>query len=529
LRLTVQVAVPGAIDPLSPAYPYPPLTDSGRTEERTFPAIVVENAWTEVWLVPALGGRIMRWRDKRVGVERIAVPSILLMAPGGARGLTFPAGVVFTVDGPKARTEAAPCWVHWPPADSDDRAELVLAMPVTGTGLSWSIRWILDGESAALQAEVRVQNRSFQAHRASPGMRLTQAQLAPFDPDGAWAVRGADEWQRYRSPRLMEPWQVDVFRFAIVPTTGLGTLLWTGESATVEADDTLVRVAGLKAQPAAQVDLRKGEQVVTAEVSIYRERMQDLAHGLGGRPDAAQVRIAGVIESGHGPEAPPEPHPPEWHAPADWGEERNMAVAAWRAGTRRAQAAQAASRHEWARAGRRLEDALLYAGDDAALWALRAAVARHEGEHARPDDFLPNAFFLDPTEPLLRAESVLGQPAREGKGPNPLLEPFRENPAWLIEAAVLLLEARLTQDADRFLDEAIRIADVPMLRYLRAWELLSETRMEAEAALQVAQAAKVGFVGPYPFRTIEFQALRELSVRFHDATLAKFATLSRDV
>lgn len=184
-----------------------------------------------------------------------------------------------------------------------------------------------------------------------------------------------------------------------------------------------------------------------------------------------------------------------------------------------------------------LLDALNDAAEDHLVWWLRAAALRHAGlgggsadamtgpEAADQSPELPNAHYLAPLEPALRAEGFLAQPQTMTKEPNPLVRPLANNPDALIEVACLLLDAGLREDATRWIDEALRHRDEPILRYLQAENLLSATRMEIESAEMVRQASGKPIEPPYPWRPAERAAIRRLAERFPDDT--RLATLRR--
>jgi hypothetical protein len=68
-----------ATNPSDPAYPYPRLDTSqiGPPTLRTYEAVLLENPYVRVTVVPALGGRITAWQDKTTGrVLTYANPSI---------------------------------------------------------------------------------------------------------------------------------------------------------------------------------------------------------------------------------------------------------------------------------------------------------------------------------------------------------------------------------------------------------------------------------------------------------------------
>ena len=158
---------------------------------------------------------------------------------------------------------------------------------------------------------------------------------------------------------------------------------------------------------------------------------------------------------------------------------------------------------------------------------MKAACERRlspEGE--RPE--LINAHYLSPLEPTLRAEALLGQPMQEGSAPSPLLSALAEVPELLIEVACALIEDGLTQDAVRWIEEALRHADLPMLRYLLADAHLAVDPNGFEAAKELTLAGKAEVQPPFPWRPAELGALSRLSARFpEDASLKTWLAASK--
>ena len=74
--------------PEKPYYPYPELNFDAVSPPapRTYAAIVLENAYTRVIVVPALGGRILRWEDKVTGRRLTYTNPVLKPTHWGYRG-----------------------------------------------------------------------------------------------------------------------------------------------------------------------------------------------------------------------------------------------------------------------------------------------------------------------------------------------------------------------------------------------------------------------------------------------------------
>jgi hypothetical protein len=172
--------------------------------------------------------------------------------------------------------------------------------------------------------------------------------------------------------------------------------------------------------------------------------------------------------------------------------------------------------HDYESAEIAFERSLLFNAEDPLTWWIKALTSRLRNGPGEERSELLNAHFLAPAEPALRAEAFLSQSQEMGKEPSPLVAALDENPEAFVEVAALLVEAGLDDQATRWIDEALRHQDLAMLRYLQGFCFLRASRMQVEAAECVAAAARLGFVPPFPWRTVEWQAIEALSERFPD-------------
>ena len=127
-------------------------------------------------------------------------------------------------------------------------------------------------------------------------------------------------------------------------------------------------------------------------------------------------------------------------SPQDW--RRATRVVDHRAAAHVALAREHIAAGEFSRAEERLEEALLFNGDDPLAWWLKGAIRRHLGSLEEGPE-LPNAHYLAPMEPVLRAEALFTQPEGESSEPNALILPLADHPDLLAECALRLLEAGL--------------------------------------------------------------------------------------
>jgi hypothetical protein len=109
---------------------------------------------------------------------------------------------------------------------------------------------------------------------------------------------------------------------------------------------------------------------------------------------------------------------------------------------------------------------------------------------------------------MLRAEAFLSQPSNH-RDPSPLLAPLAAIPGLLASCAATLLETGQLEPTARFLDEALRHGEDPMLRCLLAATILRSGRMTAQAA---EHASRIGDMGALrPEGTVQRGAVRAVA------------------
>lgn len=541
----------GLLEVVSPASPYPMLRPLGRVESRTFQVVILENAYLRVTILPGLGGRILSILDKRTSSE-ILTSRPLTPVVGGERGVSLPAGIQLRLGNLDRPNDLGPVdfQIEEPPE------AVWIAECAGGTGLSFHLRIELPPERAELRLEARILNRTRRPRAYNGGLAISVGETSvdgetAFDPlrraglrlrseelEHASAVEGGIVRSRFSSEGTLGPRQVDTWTAILTPFSNLDGLPAVADDVAAFFDVTRVQVQAVEPVPGATLLLGLEDgQTLEAPADLYPEHVLEIPlEGLSARPVALVVKDStgrhrlqtGPIQSGSlsTGAAPPFSAPDPDVAALDAQElKRLTASAPHRALAHLELGHRDLAGGNYAAADMRLETALLYNGDDPLNWWAKAMARRHAlAEDEGPE--LPNAHYLAPLEPALRAEAFLSQPHAEGRAPNPLVSPLAERPEALVEVACLLLEIGVRAEASRWIDECLRHRDLPMLRYLTAWSLLEGSRMEAEAALQVAAAGRLPFEPPYPWREIEKHALAELRERFpRDARLAQYAAL----
>ncbi|MGV3615648.1 MAG: DUF5107 domain-containing protein [Fimbriimonas sp.] len=541
LTIGVLEVVPPTAEAGDRSYPLPALRSTGVTEARSFRTIVIENAYLRVTVLPDLGGRILSIYDKRLEAELLARPHALVPTPGGRRGVRLPLGIELFLDGeerPNAMGRVAAALDA--PGEEDEPAGVWLAETAFHGGLGFHLHLSLPPDRAALRIEARAANRTFGSIPYNGGLALYGAAetLAVVPETGTFldgVRREGGDLRVARFPELTHigPRQVDTWAVHLIPLVGGATA--ASPEAAIYLDDAVVRVQAAGERPAHKLVLRTADgRTLEAPADLGPDRPLEIP--LDGLP-STPVAVALLDATGgevlradrHAPAAPPPPMPAS--------EERSLEIepealrrATFDPGVRgpayAGLGAYALANREFEAADLAFEQSLLYNGDDPLAWWALAATRRLRGDEGERPELL-NAHYLAPLEPILRAEAFLAQSPAMGFEPSPLIAPVAEIPEDLVEVACLLVEHGLLDQANRWIDEALRHHDLAMLRYLMADVLLRGTRMEAEAAEHVRAPASA-LVPPLPWRPAERRALATVVARFpHDAAASRLLKLSQ--
>jgi hypothetical protein len=477
-------------------YPYPPLRPTDQVETREFACIILENSYLRATIVPDLGGRLLRLFDKRTSEELLDVPDVLLCQAGGPRGARLPSGIQLSLDGQERLNSLGSVYSQLETSANDSEAAVWLGEFAPGLGLAWHLRISLPADSATLRFEARVSNRSLQEQPYNAGFLGIPAAWGRQSDRKGLETTGT----RFTEVKTLQGRQVDNWRLDLAPfsphaqVSSADAAAWIGESLMVQVARPL---------PAAKVFfLSADQQTLEATFDFYPEHVMDI-------PLGGHAPVALLIQGADGRELL------RWPAnPQDAGQVGSHLE--FVAGTRHLAHTEFAIEHlaqgRYAEADFEFEQALLYNGDDPLLWWAKAVTQRLMGVTGERDE-LANAHYLAPLDPVLRAEAFLSQSSEQGREPNPLLR--NVSPEDLVDVACLLIEHRLLSEASRWIDEALRHEDLAMLHYLYADALIQGTRMDTEAAQHVVKAESAQ-LPPYPWREVEWAALRRLATRFPD-------------
>jgi hypothetical protein len=530
---------------LQPGEVFPKLVMRGEQETRRFRTLVLENEYLRLTFVPALGGRLWSIFDKRSQKE---IQEGQSMIEGGSRGVELTRGFMMALGtGHRPNTLGNVDSMILPAEDEEESASILISEVHSGMPLAHTCKYSLAPGLAIIDVEVTVQNRSLQpapyelsrfwmgqesGALSAPGVVISESEALLFEP-GTFI-----DYQNGLIRRPVGSWlggrQVDQFGFSIVPLGGeLEQVDWAARAGVgcLRATDFAFHATQPMLGHRMLVQNADGE-TFEAPVDLYPERayVADLS-SIPGKAVAVQLKnaekhVVATITRASGPS--------EWEKPLasaslsgattfDAASEAQLLNATadplLRLGAYLRLAAMATKRGDHRRADACYEQALLVNGDDPLLWWAKAVNKRLGGLDGEERTELLNAHFLAPLEPCLRAEAFLSQPQTHGKEPSPLLVPLTENPESFVEVACRLVEAGMTVEAGRFIDEAVRHVDLAMLHYLAGFLYLTESKMEVQAAEHVAKGNR-GQWPPCPYRAPEIDALNALTRRFpQDAIL----------
>lgn len=505
-----QATLPGEPGFQASSYPYPSLTSLGRSESREFEAVVLENEFLKVQWVAGLGGRLVSCVDKRTGEELVPAGA----AAKSLRGDGIELGIAIEFDGIPRPNDLGP--VDVAQLDSDEAAGVVFAETAGGTEVSWHLWVRLADDTAAIDYEIRVVNRSMTAVAPMPTLRIP----AGFAIDERWTRNGKVARSRVH-PAELGP-NASAHLLSRIFPIGRGELgSRCSESVAVRQQDSWM----IFPARAEKVTVLIGTPTQTFEALMDLDPARPLVIPGADLPEGAR-EIAVRRPDGHlllSPSVPTEfitwTTARNWPNPSDPSDYINDPLLGHVAALYTTD--QAISMEAWTTATMSVERAINSNPENPMAWWRKAALGRLNGDLDDAD--LPNAHYLAPMEPLLRAEAFLNQSPEMGSAPSPLVAPLRDRPDQLVEVAARWLELGRPDQATRWIDEALRQVDCAMLHYLQAYAFLRARRMEVEIPNRLAKAAQVGLQPPFPYRDIEKTALKELHQRFpNDATLFAF-------
>lgn len=486
-------------------------------------AVVVENRWVRAKVLPELGGRIIQISDLRSGVDVLPVPS------------PFPCddreGMAWLPDGVQIH------WGDWPdPMSYRPVAYKIVAASeqeqpgvwIAGCLPSRSFHAFISvlAEEAEIVVEVRELNRLLRPHAFGSSVTVAiegaeevpaaPGEVALFRPEVGCGLSVRSDSSDFIQTGLREsvavmtrlpdgaergPRRLDTWTFRIAPFGGIGRPAGVqgGLAASMSAGE--VAVAAARFIPGAKIVVRTGSgeqmeaQADLGPTEAFRASLPEAVSGLAvlGKDRRELLRL------------PPDPQAPAGHDSSELADIGTRAAAHVKRGIAHVQ------QEDLAEAAASFETALLYNAEDHLSWWAKAVAERRLRDVLESHD-LPNAHFLAPLEPVLRAEGFLCSEVRAGSEASAILSSMADRPHELIAACREYFAQGFYADAARLCDEALKLADTVAVRCLLARCYLEVMKMPAEAAAQISAAAKLGFAAPYP----DLDDLSVLSAAFGD-------------
>lgn len=543
LDLMIELLEAGRPSPSS--HPYPALTRTGKLDRRSFRTVVIENSFLRATIAPELGGRILRLEDKRSQMDAVPFELTLPLKAHGLRGVESPAGIQIAT-GFEHRLNSMGLVSYSPDFnEGEDEPSALWWGEVCGDGLSLNVRYSLPPESAYLEIEVRAFNRRL---RSTPYNGGLASEGSWIKTDDGWLLSSglliqsdslayADSCGLYRFNRVrhLAARQLDTWRARIFPYLGVQNLRHANtQVAAGWNEDRLWLGAAENLGGAKAVVLTPKGATLEVPVELRAEHITDIP--LDSLPDGIaelvvlDERKVELVRAGHLGEPYSEPRLTDDPVPSEVN--RDQLVEATFDVSQRHLAHllmgyQHFGRKEYAEASLALEQSLLFNAEDHLAWWMKGLAERLAGIDGEDRPEILNAHFLAPLEPALRAESYLASPSQV-KEKSAVLNPLEDNPESFVDVAALLLEAGLLEQSAQWIDEALRHADLPMLRYLLAYAYLKGSRMDVQAGEQVQAAVSPEPQPPYPWREIEVEALAVLAERFPaDGSLGRMLALAR--
>lgn len=480
----VSTALEARLEGVDEAYPFPVLRATGTLTTHEIPTFVIEQECLRVAIAPDLGGRIVSLFDRRFQRELLEP----LALTTGRRGVRLEGGIELSLDGRERLNSMGP--VDFQVLDEEDA--VILGELSSGSGLSWHLRVSLAPNRASVQIGVRVANRTLEDVPYRGGLLVPSGIHVVAEPGVLFGS--------FRNAQLeaLSGRQVDNWMCELVPSD-LPRGIANGSAVSSVADG--LHIEALEPMIGHKVAIQMAGETLALVTDLYPEIVSHF--DLDGVPDAVAI-LSPEGEVKH-------------VSNATYDEDairlRRRLLDGGGRGAGYVGLAQIACRKgSFEEASGHLDDALTFNGDDPLAWWLKAVVSRHLGKLDERSELL-NAHFVAPFEPALRAESFLST-GIETKEASALVRPLSESPDAMVEVAVLLAEVGLWEDLARWIDECLRHREIPMLRYVLADALLSDSRMEVEAAQHVRVAEDKPVTPPYPWRAYEIGVLRRLALRF---------------
>ncbi|MFM9872176.1 MAG: hypothetical protein ACKVQS_01770 [Fimbriimonadaceae bacterium] len=514
----------------TPSYPQVPLRLGTEEKEHQIGLIWLQSRFLRVAICPQLGGRIVAIHDLRTSTDILKVPDRLKLVEGGIRGVEGRFGVEFLA-GSGRRNSLGAVDFRVIEAASETGKAAVMLFEMDGD-LSWHGAVTLPPDRAVIILEQKIQNRAWVSNVARSGIVIHGVDgggLDIVDPDGDMGWRDEGEFATMPIDGRLGGRRIDEWRVEMVPYSGIGEFRCGDTAVSIGVDEDSLHIQAHGDTSDYKVFLQVNGQTLESAINqkVGSLNSTDLTQ-LPGVIEAIAVRDSAGASVAQWPPVPFVDKIRKFKFPHNELDilidqmddsvkdiERIMGLEAL---TRELLAVGRVRTQEWGKADEAMEKFLAYHAEDGLGWWLKASIKRERGrERTDEDRELPNAHYLMPLEPLLKAEAFLNTAVAEGREPNPLLKTIADDPG--VAAAVVEMYHRcwLRQGMARLAEELLRHKESPMIRYFLADAYLSNPRLTASAAEHVFAVENLDIEPPFPHRKNDITVIERLAERFADS------------
>jgi len=578
VRLDAPVLQPiefAADDPLSfRAYPYPQLKQTGA---QSFDAtlLTLESQFLSASFLPEFGGRLVALALKSLDGAVLEQTQTIHVTAGGPQGLEWVEGIEVVLASEGRPNLLGPVQWQVEERENGEAPCLLFRDHIAGKDLELQVRARLSDKGRTVLISVRVFNRGWLPTDCGCGLRVGLQGSRAIDacafvsPQGerVWAIDGSepadfsveDDRVLFLMPqRLLMPHEVweSEFRVSVfskllgetsanthiaistfaealhletaADTGPLRLYVLTDDGQTLESTVSDAFSSPVAVYFAGPLDIRKARVVLESGEILIDKDFSEVRKIPALAPSPTRDATQRALED-------PSAETPErsYTAALDALQNGRTEAGSWehaeQSPTLRPAAVlgRAIQANEVGDAIQLVERALNFNAEDGIAWWLLAALRRRAG--ADPGEALLNAHFLSPLEPLLRAEAFLAMPVAEGRGPAEILAPLADEPDALIECSCRLIECGSMEDAARWIQAALDHSNLGTLRYLMAYCLGKATKMASEAEIWVRSARELPIGPPFPWREMEWAAIRWAHANFPDVRTTALMDLYADL
>jgi len=540
---TTKQVVPVPIgDDIPSCYPQVRLLVTDETVEQTIPIIWMENEFIRLAIAPSLGGRIIAITDLRTSIDVIPLPTQIDLIEDEFRGAHWSHGIEF-VAGLNRSNSLGPIDFRVMEAGTPEDKGALFLFEWTGD-LSWHSAITLYPDRAAFLIEQNVFNRRWTSIVGDGGVDWTNMSDGLVSVNSCLVSQNSDRAGLYmswvpgdltsKSSSLVDGnssmriggHRTDAIRREFTVYSGQAPLLNSNHLIAAFMNNDQLFIQPQQAIENTKIFLSVGGQTLEARFAteLGKTSTTELI-SLPGGIDAISIRNDRLETIFAWPKVEEIATLPIHESRAAVYDELIAdAIPPYRAFLRNPglepfcywmEAVEAVKDDEFTKAEELMEKYLGFNAEDPLGWWFKSSIRRESGK-AKEDDAreLPNAHYLAPLEPVLRAEAFLNTPIAEGREPNPLLAQLAVNPDHAAGVVGTYLECHLIQGMARLADELLRHRDNAMVRYLLAFALLEYAKNETAAGEQVMLASKLAIEPPFPHRMVELMAVNQLADTF---------------